>query len=332
MMGRRHDSFSGRLHDPALLEWVAHTLSPEHVWSASQLNDYGVCGFRFFAKRLLKLEKLEEPEEGLDVLQFGTLNHAILEATYRQLAGVTIAPDHAEQAVAVLHEVARDILKEAPGRYGFRASALWEQEKVTLLRKLEVLIRLDFSEDNPLTKLLDNAPRQSYRQEVPFDSVANQISLPVDDAIGSLKVTGYIDRIDRLGDDALVIDYKTGSTKIPLSEMQQGRNFQMMLYLLAGQYILEHHADPDAPHTVAGGVFWHLRNGAASGQILVNSDEGQEAIQQALTHLSRHIQEGRKGNFVVEPNRRGSGACTHYCEFHQFCRESIMNRSRNSDA
>ena len=40
-------------------------------------------------------------------------------------------------------------------------------------RKLEALIRLDFSEDSPVAKLVNDLPRQPYRQEAPFsDSVS----------------------------------------------------------------------------------------------------------------------------------------------------------------
>lgn len=332
MTGSKHDAYAGRLAVPHLLDWVTHELGPERVWSASQFNDYGVCGFRFFAKRLLKLEKIEEPEAGLDALQLGTLNHAILEETYARLSSITIEPYHAEQALTILREVAGGILNDAPRRYGFRASPLWEQEKVALLRRLEALVLLDFSESNPLSKLLNTRPRQPYRQEIPFSPDEQPVLLPIDDTIGSLRVTGYIDRMDRVGDQVMVIDYKTGSTRIPLREMEQGRNFQMMLYLLAGQSILDNDPDPDAPDTVAGGLFWHLRDNKVSGQILIDSDEGQTAIQQALQHLSRNIQAGRQGNFAVEPNRRGSGPCTHYCEFHQLCRESIMKRGRGNYA
>ncbi len=326
------DAYSGRLTRLDLLDWVAHELGPQRVWSASQFNDYGVCGFRFFAKRLLKLQRIEEAETGLDALQLGTLNHAILEETYARLGNLTIESPHAEQTLTVLSEVAGEILTDAPRRYGFRASPLWEQEKVALLRRLESLVQLDFSESNPLSKLLNTHPRQPYRQEMPFSPDEQPVLLPIDDTIGSLRVTGYIDRMDRVGDRVIVIDYKTGSTKIPVREMEQGRNFQMMLYLLAGQSVLDRDPNPDAPDTVAGGLFWHLRDNKVSGQILIDSDEGQTAIQQALQNLSRNIQAGRQGNFAVEPNRRGSGPCTHYCEFHQFCRESIMKRGRGGHA
>ena len=68
-----HDHYTGRLADERLIQYVQERLSPKRVWSASQLNDLGVCGFRYFAKRLLKLDAIEEPDEGMDVKQRGTL-------------------------------------------------------------------------------------------------------------------------------------------------------------------------------------------------------------------------------------------------------------------
>jgi ATP-dependent helicase/DNAse subunit B len=39
--------------------------TPE-MWSVSRLNDYGKCPFRFWVSHTLKIEKMEEPELGLD--------------------------------------------------------------------------------------------------------------------------------------------------------------------------------------------------------------------------------------------------------------------------
>jgi ATP-dependent helicase/nuclease subunit B len=331
MTGRTFDRYSGLLSQRDVLNWVAEELGSQHIWSASQFNDYGTCGFRFFARRLLKLEKIREPEERMDSAQLGTLNHAILEKTYARLTemGVTITPDFADQAVQTLHETAAEVLQHAPYDIGFRTSALWEHEKVTLLRKLEAMIRLDFSDSGPAAKLLNSVPRRPYRQEVPFSSdEPYTIELRLDDLAETLKVTGYIDRMDRAGEQVIVIDYKTGSTTIPMKDMQRGRNFQMMLYLLAGQTILDNTTDASAPHQVAGGFFWHLRNQKPSGMIALEDAEDRAAIREALEHLSHHIQQGRRGDFAAQPNKLERGTCSHYCEFNQFCRVSIMNRSR----
>jgi ATP-dependent helicase/DNAse subunit B len=327
MSNTAYDSYSGRLAAPRLIAIVAEELGENHIWSASQFNDYGMCGFRFFAKRLLRLEAVEEPDDGLDAAQLGTLNHAILEETYGRISalGATITPEFADQALTILREVAAELLKSAPERLNFRASALWEQEKVTLLRKLEAVIKLDFSDQSPVVKKFGDEPRRPYRLEAPFGDDARPVSIPIDDVVGSLKVQGYIDRIDRQGVKVILIDYKTGSTTIKTEEMERGRNFQMMLYLLAAQRILSSDPDADAPQAVAGGLFWHLRNQKTSGDITLD-DRGLASIIQAQQHLSRHIQRGRAGDFAVQPNKLDHGKCSHYCEFNQLCRVSTINR------
>lgn len=334
MTRRSFDHYSGVLRAARLREWVAAELGNERVWSASQFNDYGQCGFRFFAKRLLRLEELKEPEEGMDNAQLGTLNHAILEETYRRLAaaGVTITPNHADTALETLRAVAREKLRAAPQEIGFRTSALWEQEQVSIIHRLEALVRLDFSKNSPLNKLFGDTPRQPYLLESPFsDGDQNVIELLIHPDIGSLRVTGYIDRIDRQGARIILIDYKSGSTTIPTKEMQRGRSFQMMLYLLAGQVILSRSSDPDAPREVAGGLFWHLRNGKTSGEIQTAQRDDAQAIDEGREQLAAHIARGRAGRFAVHPNRTSGGRCSHYCEFNQFCRISIMRRTRGEN-
>lgn len=329
MSSRGFDHYSGKLNQPDLLHWVADELGSGHVWSASQFNEYGTCAFRFFARRLLKLEKLKEPEEGLDAAQRGTLNHAILEAAYGEFSHLRlpIAPEHLEEMLKILRRVAKPILEAAPRTIGFRASALWEQEKTLILRKLEALLRLDFSVENPVSKLFGDLPRYPYRQEMPFGTNGQRVS-EIEIADDKLKVTGYIDRIDRIGEQAVVIDYKTGSALIPTKEMRQGRHFQMMLYILAGQMLLANDSDPEKPVDIAGGMFWHIGSRKTSGDIHADREEDQEAMNQGLEHIRDYLQAGRSGDFAAQPNRSGHGPCAHYCDYTQFCRVSIMRQGR----
>src|SRR5690606_2759510 len=104
----RHDHYSGRLYDPALIAYVAGKLGPGRVWGATPLAAYGVCGFRFFAGRLPHLEALEEPEAELDAPALGTINHAILEAAYGDIGrrGLAIVPENRETALEVLRAAA----------------------------------------------------------------------------------------------------------------------------------------------------------------------------------------------------------------------------------
>ncbi|MEO8610415.1 MAG: PD-(D/E)XK nuclease family protein [Chloroflexota bacterium] len=331
MDGRAADHYSGRLRDENLVAYAAAQLGAGRVWSASQFNEYGTCGFRFFAKRLLKLETLKEPEDGMDAMQRGTLIHAILEETYRRLAdgNISIAPENLDTARAFLHDCADAELLEAPAKLGFRASPLWEQEKVSLLRKLEKMLESDFLKAGPAKKTFGDDARIPYRLESPFsDAQDNAIDIQIADGLEPLRVTGYIDRIDRQGDRVIVVDYKSGSTPILVSEMGRGRNYQMMLYLLAVQQILAADPDPNRPTHVAGGYFWHLSDNKATGVFNTMNPEHQEAMQSAAQHLADQIGAGRVGDFAVHPNKTQEGRCHKNCEFSQLCRISLSNRGK----
>jgi len=314
------DNYSGYLLHPDLQNEVADLLGSDRVWSASQLKDYGMCGFRYYAKRLLKLEEVGEPEEGYDILQLGLINHSILELTYTEIRDTKLAimPENLEVALDILNDHAQHVFESAPREFKFRASAVWEQEKAVLLQRLETLVQLDFSSDSPLTKF--GSDRFVYQLERAFKNV----EIPLADDLEPLKVRGFIDRIDRVnGNQLVVLDYKTGSTPIKTEEMSQGRNFQMMTYILALQYILE---QMDTNLELAGGMFWHLRNLKASGKFDVKNDDDKQAIENARQHIADNLRDGRAGKFSVHARHLEDGKCFRYCEYSHLCRMSITNR------
>lgn len=328
-----HDHYSGRLSQPDLIAHVAAALGPQRVWSASQLNDYGVCGFRFFAKRLLKLEALEEPEEGLNAQKLGTLNHEILERTYREIGAreLRITPDHLDVALTILRHQIATVLPDAPARLGFAENALWEQERESLVRRLEALVRLDFSEESPLHRIVPGE-RIPFLLEASFGAdggIDVHIPITVEGHQETLRVRGYIDRMDRSGDGVIVIDYKTGSSRIPVDDMREGRNFQMMVYLQAAQAILNRRAARNDPQHVLGGLFWHIRDQSISGGMFLMDEEIQAALGAAEAHIGRYIAAGRKGDFTVKPRKIDKGKCTHYCEYARLCRMSSTSQYKD---
>jgi ATP-dependent helicase/DNAse subunit B len=326
-----HDRYSGHLSHPDMIERAARLLDENRTWSASQINEYGTCGFRFFARRLLHLEAFEEPEDGMDSLIAGTLHHEILEEAYRWFISrkIEIKPENIDRALEFLRAVADDLLADAPQRLGFQESALWEQDQHMIRRRLEQFVRLDFSGESPVDKHFSKGePRTIYRIEAPFGISEDDalLELELDDG-SKMRVRGKIDRIDRYGDTAVVIDYKTGSSKIDLKELSEGRNFQMMLYLLAAQHILAN--DPETPPNLAGGMFWHLNSGRLLGSLRFD-DDGNEAIDKARAHLTRYLELARQGDFTVEPNKLDERRCVRYCEYHHLCRVSITHKRKHA--
>ena len=312
-----HNRYSGTLEAEYLREWVRQELGSDRIWSASQLNDLGVCGFRFFAKRLLKLEALEEPEEGMDAAQLGTLNHAILEKTYQRFIDehIEISPENLDDALVILRDVAYSQLAAAPQKLGFKETPLWQHEQYTLLRKLEQIIKLDFSANSPIINKFGKGKRVPYRLESRF-----QFNLSLDGE--SIQVRGVIDRIDRIGDELVVVDYKTGGTQIPVKELEAGRNFQMMMYLLAAEA-----REKDV--SVKGGTFWHISDQKISGNMMLD-DKGREQIERGKEHLERHLSFAREGDFAVHASKVDEGKCVRYCDLHHFCRMSNTNRRKRT--
>jgi ATP-dependent helicase/nuclease subunit B len=330
MSRKPHNQYSGRLIDNALVEQVARKLGPNRVWSASQLNDLGQCGFRFFAKQLLKLEALEAPEEGLDVLTLGTLYHEVLEHTYRRIQQEQLTIDEANRprAIAILQEEAIACFADAPQRLGFRATALWRQEQQVQLRRLQALIEVDFSDQSPLGKRAMMGQRRPLLLEAPFGG-QNDITLLQLPNGENIRVRGVIDRIDQIElpdgqRGALVVDYKSGSSTISTEEMTRGRNFQMPLYMRVLPTILAQMTD--APSNVWAGLFWHISSRKPSGEVEPTND----AVEAAFERLTDQLLAAREGDFNSTPKKYEEGKCSRYCEYAKMCRIAIMGRSKPS--
>ena len=312
------DNYSGILAHPDLRAEAARRLGEGRQWSASSLKDYGLCGFRYFAKRLLKLEEAAEPDVGVDALQLGLLNHKILEETYRRIRalGLPIQEQHIDKAQAILAEVADDLLERAPEEFNFRATATWGQEKKIILNRLSALVKMDFSPASPLNRFGRN--RQVKRVEQEF----RDLKLDLPDGAGSIRIRGIIDRIDRVDDKLILVDYKTGSTRINRRELEEGRDFQMLTYTQALDSV------HDEPGASAGGLFWHIRDLKTSGLIDNSNEEDMAALDRARAHIARNLQMGRAGQFPVQPKKVESGNCARYCEYSRLCRMQVTNRDK----
>ncbi len=311
-----YDQFSGQLARPVLRANTRKQLGPRRIWSASQLRDYGLCGFRFFAKRLLQLDEIKEPEAGYDLLQLGLLNHDILEETYFEIGELAIGPDNLAQALEIFEPIARQKLDSAPQALGFLAGPRWQAEKEMLFKRLQALVKRDFSDASPLNRL--EGDRQVYTVEYEFKRAA--IDLP---ELGEkLRLRGKIDRIDVVDDQLILLDYKTGATRIARSEMDAGRDFQMMLYVLALQ---AEHATMTDPPQIKRSVFWHLRDLETSGEIDLDKDEDRAAIAAARARVAENLRDGRSGAFPAHPTKFEDGKCARYCEYAHLCRVNVTN-------
>jgi ATP-dependent helicase/nuclease subunit B len=272
----------------------------ERTWSASRLESYRTCPFFFYVGSVLDLEPREEPAEGLDARQLGTLYHCILEEVFR--APSVSDPTDLQQLLEALPQVGAAMLDAAPEELGFRETAWWMQTRAEILenvrRSLEALSALPG----------DFAP---YQHEAAF-GLRDQPRLIVRQGDDSFQLRGFIDRVDRAPDGRVrVIDYKTaGPWAYTKKAVAEGKKLQLPLYALAARDALGL-GDP------AEGFYWHVRHAESSPFQMSSFDGGAEgAIEVAVEKAWEAVRGARDGHFVPQPPDAG---CPSYCPAAGFC-------------
>jgi len=308
--------FEGILKSKDLLEDINHRYYPKSVWSASRLNTYGNCPFNFFADNLLNLETRQEPEDGLNPMQRGSLLHTLLEKTFGKLQkrGLGLDEEHTDDVMTALEESCSEVFPSAHMRYGFQPTPLWTYEQVELHRLLQVYLTWECTE---------NKGRYfPFLQEAKFGiRDPKQGPYLVETEEGSFYLRGVIDRIDKDDQGNLqVIDYKSGSSHYSKDNIEEGLALQTALYALVAE-----HFWVDEDEKVNKSEYRHLPNQSTSGTLYFHDRvEDNETVQKAVEKAYEHIQRIKKGIFpsATENSIRGRHSCTSYCDFAPLCRVS----------
>jgi ATP-dependent helicase/DNAse subunit B len=326
-----YDTYTGILQSPALVDAIQAEINAWYPWSASRLNEMGICRYKFFASRLLHLSATSEPEEGFDQLQFGSMMHKILEDIYAQvrLDDLAVHPDNQNDALEIAEEVLEKVIKHAPAWFGVRVTPQWQYEQAYIRKIIRQNVAWDFSEEAPLYRA--NEPRYVYATEQRFKT-----PITIEGWHESLRLNGSIDRVDRIDDQLYVMDYKTGSAP-EKADMQAGRNFQMFVYLRALESLVA--GQGGTRPRVQAGFFWQLRDASASKMLQniaedkANFMDAEEIFASSEQHIAQHIAQLQVGNFAVEPSTIAkNGRCSTYCDFYQLCRLTNVNRYKPQSA
>ena len=232
-----------------VLDEVRRAYSREHEYSATELERYVRCPFRFFAQWLLCLEEPEEPEEDIPARDKGTLLHRIFREFYaRRLAErgeSRIAHEELHAAFAQLVAAARRELDGEP-----YTGLLWEKFRERLIgagddvpgllpRFLEVDVETTRGPSACTPRHLElGFGSQRHRQTLDPNSRREPIEIHVGER--TIRLHGIIDRID-VNDAArtfCVLDYKSGGQVPSQSQVEKGTSLQLPIYMIAAQELL----------------------------------------------------------------------------------------------
>ena len=262
-------------------------LLPERL-SAGRQQHLIDCPYRFFASSCLRLEPPEEIVEALQKSDYGERVHLCLQAFHGGAAGLpgpfghALTENHRGAAIALLEEIAQRVFaKDLEDNFLHRG---WLKRWLALIPAYV---------DWQIARARDWAVTQT---ELGLER----------ELVPGLTLSGRIDRLDRAGEAAALIDYKTGASATQ-EEVESGEAVQLTSYALLIDNVRR-------VEYLQLGARQQVKSGATlEGQAL---DTLRQAVGERLVTLHRALREG-----AALPAWGDRRTCR-YCEMSGVCRRA----------
>ena len=282
----------GVLSDPLVLADRAR----RDVFSATELETYRACPYRWFYERTIRPEPLEGE---VGPMQSGRLVHEVLRVFYEdalpaRLGCRRVDHDNLDKALGLLEEV---LSTEIHGPDMPAAVDLFEEDQVA--RAAERARTLVMADADFLPECEPSLFEWTFGPE--------QAAV----TIGDFRIKGRVDRIDQGPEGLVVMDYKLGKPPTA-AEAKDGRALQVMMYAHAVETVL------DRP--VTRGFYRGLKTGAnleiAPRERFEMKGEGGESVETtyldaALAAAAAAAAGIRAGDIAAEP--RTASSCRFCC-------------------
>lgn len=318
----------------------------QRVFSSSQLESYGKCPYQFFARRLLRLNVLEEFEEEFSAVEKGYILHEVLFEFYTE---------RREKNLPSLRHCSKEEFAEARERLLHIAEeklatidipdAFWELEKELILGEKETGRGI-------LGEFLEFERERSTSFHPTFFEVGFGAKLGAQTRIdprlsseepvpaGNVLLGGKVDRVEMNDEAFVIIDYKTGKNLPASEDIREGMSLQLPLYLYAVEQLLARYGRSLQP---AGGIYYQIRNpialklGLGSAEyeadldagprtsLLPSNDELRKVIDASIQRVNSYIEDMIKGKFPLTSHDKIEKVCA-YCDYKTICRIQTVRR------
>lgn len=216
---------------------------------AGLLQDQSACPFRAFAAHRLGATVIEQPAEGLDAGERGSLLHAVLATLWSQL-----------RSSAELHRLDHDTLRD-------RVRAAVDAALPRWMRRRPSAFQTRFLElERTRLQALAHEWLEVEKGRAPFEVAQVEQTRALE--AGGVRLEVRLDRVDRLADgDELLIDYKTGKASVSHWLGERPEEPQLPAYACTGE------------RTPAGLAFARVKRGESGLEGLAERPEFGSGIQ-----------------------------------------------------
>ncbi len=192
-------------------EEIDKNLIETNVFSSSSLEDYFGCSKRYFYRDILKLKPNDQID--FDARIVGNIVHSCC----KKLADKII------KQTEIMEKDKKEIVDFvfAEKKYNFLKTTENGDSKIKNLKN-EIFKLFDF--------VLDTQKQSEFKIcKAEYGFLQN---------VDGVKFKGFVDRIDETNDEFIIVDYKTGKTKIDYCDIIVGTKIQLLLYAKILEQIL----------------------------------------------------------------------------------------------
>lgn len=219
-------------NNATLDEKLANEIFPNKLkTSVSRLQTFASCPFKYFAQYVLRLEKkLDMKIKPVDI---GDFYHDIIDRVSKTLIerGEDFGSINFDDLKSIIDNTIKKYLEETNFVSSFYSHSV--HNAFIIEQACEILEQFFAA----LCKQGQISRFKLKQTEIDFgfDNCENEFEIPLNTR-KSVVIRGKIDRLDMLGDDGIVIDYKKTGKPVSWQGMYYGLDLQLGVYLLAGKY------------------------------------------------------------------------------------------------
>lgn len=267
--------------------------------SPSSLETYGRCPFQFFARKVLRLEPLEEKNKLFEIPadEKGKTIHLFLKKFFENFSGAF------EQ-----NTFDQMFDKEFPMNLGEQwniPSVLWAALRLELKQDLQNYLSQE------VDRLAEENLTPTYFEEEWIGTLPPPLEI--------FPWKGTIDRVDVGPGKVVVVDYKTG--KLPTNKVSteslRGRRAQPPLYLLMAEALLQ-----SKKITASTFEFAYHQIGKDQEQKNFKPEEWSASKSVILETISQQVKLMTEGNFLMVSDADQNEKYCRYCEVADICRRN----------
>jgi CRISPR/Cas system-associated exonuclease Cas4 (RecB family) len=177
----------------------------ETGFSPTALNSYIQCSLKFYLQDLLGLREDKEMEETIDSQVMGLAIHETLEKLYQPYKGLPLERESIDNMLTIYQAILNEAFKKK-----FKGSDIAYGRNLLLVRVASILVKKFLEKEKKVIVDLKSEGKKiivTYLEKFQ----AGGITIETGDKILDIKLKGFVDRIDKVGEEWKIIDYKSGT-------------------------------------------------------------------------------------------------------------------------